>query len=48
MSEHELLLSRKETYLKAHQANLSRWRNNIINWDYIDEVLLKPESKDVV
>ena len=43
----QLLLNRKETYLKAQQANPSRWRNNIRNWDYIDEVFLNPESKDV-
>jgi len=38
----QLLLNRKETYLKAQQANPSRWRNNIRNWDYIDEVFLIP------
>jgi putative transposase len=43
----QLLLNRKETYLKAQQANPSRWRNNIRNWDYIDEVALNPESKEV-
>lgn len=43
----QLLLNRKETYLKAQQANPSRWRNNIRNWDYIDEVFLNPESKNV-
>lgn len=42
----QLLLNRKETYLKAQQENPSRWRNNIRNWDYIDEVVLNPESKD--
>jgi len=43
----ELLLIRRRTYLKAQQANPSRWRNKIRNWDYIDEVSLNPESKCV-
>jgi putative transposase len=43
----QLLLKRKETYLKARQANPSRWSNNIRNWEYIDEVALNPESKEV-
>jgi len=43
----QLLLNRKETYLKAQQANPSRWRNNIRDWGYIDEVALNPESKSV-
>jgi hypothetical protein len=33
--------------LKAQQANPSKWQYNIRNWDYIDEVFLNPESKDV-
>lgn len=43
----QLLINRKEIYLKAKQANPSRWHNNIRNWDFIDEVSLNSESKDV-
>jgi len=45
--DNQLLLNRKETYLKAQRANPSRWQNNIRNWDYIDEVSLNPENKSV-
>jgi putative transposase len=45
--DNQLLLNRKETYLKAQRANPSRWKNNIRNWDYIDEVSLNPENKNV-
>lgn len=43
----ELLQKRRETYLAAQQKNPNRWRNEIRNWDYIDEVSLNPERKDV-
>lgn len=43
----ELLQKRRETYLAAQQKNPNRWRNEIRNWDYIDEVSLNPESKCV-
>jgi hypothetical protein len=43
----EILLKRKQTYLLAQQDNPTRWRNNIRNWDYINEVSLNPESKSV-
>lgn len=43
----ELLAKRRGTYLKAQQENPSRWRNNIRNWDYINELSLNPESKCV-
>jgi transposase InsO family protein len=43
----EILLKRKQTYLLAQQENPTRWRNNIRNWDYINEVWLNPESKSV-
>jgi len=42
-----LLKRRRQTYLAAQLKNPIRWRNNIRNWDYIDEVSLNPESKDV-
>jgi transposase InsO family protein len=42
----QLLLNKKETYLKAQQEDPSRWRNNIRNWDYIDKIFLNPENKD--
>jgi transposase InsO family protein len=43
----ELLQKRREIYLTAQQKNPNRWRNDIRNWDYIDEVSLNPESKYV-
>jgi len=43
----ELLQKRRETYLAAQQKNPNRWRNEIRNWDYIDEVSLNPERNDV-
>jgi transposase InsO family protein len=43
----QLLINRKQTYLKARQSNPTRWRNSLRNWDYIDEVSLNPESKNV-
>lgn len=43
----ELLQKRRETYLAAQLKNPNRWRNDIRNWDYIDEVSLNPESKYV-
>lgn len=43
----ELLKKRRETYLAAQLKNPNRWRNDIRNWDYIDEVSLNPESKNV-
>ena len=43
----ELLQKRRETYMAAQQKNPNRWRNDIRNWDYIDEVSLNPERKDV-
>lgn len=45
--DNELLANRRKTYLQAQQANPSRWRSNIRNWDYINEVSLNPESKCV-
>lgn len=43
----QILLNRKATYIKAQRENPSRWQNNIRNWDFIDEVSLNPESKNV-
>jgi hypothetical protein len=43
----QLLLNRKETYLKAQQTNPTRWRNNIRNWDFIAQVSLYSEIKAV-
>ena len=43
----EILENRKAIYAKAQQENPSRWRSDIRNWDYIDEVSLNPESKHI-
>lgn len=43
----QILENRKATYLKAKSENPARWQNNIRNWDFINEVTLNPESKDV-
>ena len=43
----KIMLNRKKVYKHAREKNPTRWHNKIRNWDYIKEVTLNPESKNV-